>query len=328
MSTRALEALVDAAAAGPHDSLRDRYHGVLLGVAAGNALGLPVEGESRSAIRRHHPGGVLEVDPRESARPWDDDVAQTAVLAESLLETEELNPDLFASKLVRWSEENGRGIGQLTRDVLAEIKAGATPHDAAQKVWERSGWSTAGNGAIVRCSPVALRWRRSGPDLVRAARASARATHYDARCEWSVVAFSVALAAQLSGRPLGLAQLVEALQLVREEAAGPAITQVIEAIDVVEEAAVEDLSLDDPMDMGYTLKAMQVGLWCLRQADDFESVVTRVVGEGGDADTNGAIAGAAAGARSGAEGSRQPGVTLLQPSREPNRRTPAIESES
>ena len=46
----------------------------------------------------------------------------------------------------------------------------------------------------------------------------------------------------------------------------------------------------DGCDMGYTLKAMQVALWCAWEAK---------VSAGGDTDTNGAVAGAVLGARFG-----------------------------
>jgi ADP-ribosylglycohydrolase len=55
------------------------------------------------------------------------------------------------------------------------------------------------------------------------------------------------------------------------------------------------------MDMGYTLKAMQVGLWCLVERPELEQGLTAVVSFGGDADTNGAVAGAALGACAGAD---------------------------
>jgi hypothetical protein len=54
--------------------------------------------------------------------------------------------------------------------------------------------------------------------------------------------------------------------------------------------------------MGYTLKAMQVGLWALRQKLSFKEVLVEVVEAGGDTDTNGAVAGAVMGARVGLSG--------------------------
>ncbi|CAN5676345.1 ADP-ribosylglycohydrolase family protein [soil metagenome] len=305
MTTAALEALVDEAAATSVDDavLKDRYRGVLLGVAVGNALGIPAEGESQHAIRRHWPQRLTEIDHEELDRPWDDDLAQTVLLAEALLRTEDLNLDFLAQELVRWKQENGRGMGLLTRDVIAELESGEPALEAARIVWDRSGWSTAGNGAVMRCAPVALRWRRSGTHLVRSARTSAAVTHHDARCEWSTVAADVALASLLSGASPDLARLASALeQLAGGDTETVAIEQVAEAVRSVEGSSLDGLELDDPMDMGYTLKAMSVALWCSFQAADLEAVVVDVVNGGGDTDTNGAVAGAVMGARVGAEG--------------------------
>ena len=49
----------------------DRFNGVLLGLAVGNLLGLPVEGWSRYSIAREYPNGVTEIDPQEKLRLTD-----------------------------------------------------------------------------------------------------------------------------------------------------------------------------------------------------------------------------------------------------------------
>ena len=300
VTTRPLEELVDRAAARAvsDDLLADRYRAVMLGVAAGNVLGLEVEGMSHAAIRRSHPDGVREVPAAERGRPWDDDLAQTYLLAEVLLRTQELNVDLFAQELVRWGRENGRGMGGLTAEVLSELGRGTPAGEAARVVWERTGWSNAGNGAVMRCAPVALRHRGSGAAVVRNARASALVTHFDARCEWSTVVVCVALAVALSGEPPSVPELMEATEALGEQDVGAAaLGQLTEAMGAADGATLEQLELDDAMDMGYTLKAMQVVLWALQQEGDFESVVGGVVDAGGDTDTNAALAGAASGAR-------------------------------
>ena len=69
--------------------------------------------------------------------------------------------------------------------------------------------------------------------------------------------------------------------------------------------------------MGYTLKAMQVALWCAREANDFEEALITVVSAGGDTDTNGAVAGAVLGARFG---SRRDSASLEGTPRYPPRR--------
>lgn len=302
MGTEWLEQLVEAAAAAPVDEeeLRARYRGAMLGLAAGNALGLPVEGEPASYIRRHHPGGITEVAPAERNRPWDDDLAQTVLLGEVLCASDEFDAQLLANDLIRWARENGRGMGGLTYRVIARLADGRPPHEAAREAWEESGWSTAGNGAVMRCAPVALRWRTSPSRLISTARESALVTHYDARCEWSTVVVVVIVAGCLAGMPPGRDDLASALGGVGGDGwTADALAEVCEAIRGCDATDLRALELDDPMDMGYTLKAMQVALWCSVQERGYEPVVKQVVAAGGDTDTNAAVAGAVMGARRG-----------------------------
>ena len=46
-----------------------------------------------------------------------------------------------------------------------------------------------------------------------------------------------------------------------------------EAIRIVKGASLDDLALDEPRSMGYTLKATQAGLWALVQGDSFEEAL-------------------------------------------------------
>lgn len=67
------------------------------------------------------------------------------------------------------------------------------------------------------------------------------------------------------------------------------------------DAELEELKLDDRAKIGYTLKCFGAGLWALRQdaPDTFRRSLNRLIQEGGDADTNGTVAGALLGCRLG-----------------------------
>ena len=300
--TTALENIINSIPIGESpDRLQDRYRGVMLGLAAGNALGVPVEGESAHAIHRRFSGGLVEIDAKELDRPWDDDLAQAALLAETLTESDELDSEAFAARLVAWADQNGRGMGSLTRAVIDELKAGRPSQEAARLAWEQNPMSNAGNGAVMRCAPVALRHLRSGTNLVRSARASALVTHYDARCEWSTVVTAVATATCLGEERAAVCDIAHATGAMGGRGwLADSIEQVTEAARSVTGSSLGDLQLDDPVDLGFTLKAMQVALWCTEQPGEFEETVVAVVNEGGDTDTNGAVAGAVMGARYGA----------------------------
>ena len=64
-------------------------------------------------------------------------------------------------------------------------------------------------------------------------------------------------------------------------------------------AGLEDLKLGDASSgIGYTYKCLGAGFWALRQSD-FRTALEAIVFEAGDADTNGAVAGALLGCKLG-----------------------------
>jgi len=274
-------------------TLRDRYRGTLLGLAVGNTLGLPVESWPSGEIRRRYPHGIREIDPLELKLPWDDDLAQAVILAEAILEHDTLRNDDLAARLMLWFESNGRGMGSQTRAVISAFRQGMLPSEAARLVWERDGGQPAGNGAVMRCAPVAMRWARDRVKLLEETENSSRVTHHDPRCSWSAFAVNLAVAEALTGRTASIDSIANTLEC---SDVGP---HTLHAVRDVAGHSLEHLRLDGSA-VGFTLKAMQAGLWCLEHSADFEESLVAVIQAGGDTDTNGAVAGAILGALHGA----------------------------
>jgi len=61
----------------------------------------------------------------------------------------------------------------------------------------------------------------------------------------------------------------------------------------------EGLNARERVTYCYTLKTLAAGFWALRHANTFSEGLLAIVHEGGDADTNAAVAGALLGARFG-----------------------------
>ena len=143
-----------------HADQSNRARGALLGLAVGNLLGLPTEGAPYDHIAASYPDGLTEIDPREARRPMDDDLAQAVDLGEALLTGDDYARD-FASRLVVWARENGRGIGITTSEVIRELGTGKPLPEPARIIYERRN-PIAPNGGVMRCAPVAIA-RRSDP---------------------------------------------------------------------------------------------------------------------------------------------------------------------
>lgn len=271
---------------------RDCARGVLLGLAVGNLLGLPVEGASRPAIQRAYPEGLREIDPREGHRPMDDDLAQAVELAEALAH----DPDAasgFAERLVRWRSDNGRGIGIMTSTVIDYLEVGLGVPGAARAFWqERGSPETQPNGALMRCAPVALRHALEPSTLIEQTAVTCAVTHFAPGAQWSCILVNAAIAMLLRGQKPHRDDLIFAASQDGAPAELIAWTLAIpEAID--DRIAEERVS-------GHTYLCMQAALWCLDTDDGLEDALTRIVKAGGDTDTNAAVAGAVLGARFGA----------------------------
>ena len=298
----------------------DRERGLVVGIAAGNLLGITVEGRPGSWIRERFPNGMRDI-VAKPGYPDDDDLAQSLIIAEAA-EEGPLDVEDLGHRFWEWAEVNGLGMGNLASQVL-RLFGGSHPRclrhgtledvrqprgmaieDASREAW---GGKNAGNGALMRCAPIAIRWRDDPVALARNSIVSAVPTHWDRRCGWSCVVLNVAIAAVLRGETLD----ADALIAASEEAVLPSLPELSQygyeagmphavRISVAKAASlgIDDIEFDG-WNMGFTLLALEAGLISLWHAEDFEQGLCAVVEAGGDTDTNGAVAGAVLGARFG-----------------------------
>src|SRR6266850_1243566 len=112
--------------------LVSRARGALLGLVAGNQLGVPTEHlGTPEAIRKAFPNGVWDLAPPPKNSPYDDDAAMTLLLGESLLECKGFDATDVARRWVKWMKVDGRGIGVTTRRALTLIDRGSRSRRAA-----------------------------------------------------------------------------------------------------------------------------------------------------------------------------------------------------
>ena len=293
--------------ANPADSAgrRDRSRGVLLGLAAGNLLGLPVESRWHQDIAARYPDGLTEIDPREARRRMDDDLAQAVDLGEAIVAGGDYVRD-FADRLIVWARENGRGIGITTAEVIDELRRGEPIPEPARVVYERKN-RIAPNGGVMRCAPVAIA-RRSRPELLISDSATTCAvTHYAPACQWSCIIINAAIALLIDGITPDLPAILSSSladgcpDLVAVAHSDGIPSDVLDPVSAGE-TPPPDISwlLRDHRLIGHTLLALQVGLWAVATPMNLEEALVATVSAGGDTDTNAAVAGAVLGARYGA----------------------------
>ena len=111
-----------------------------------------------------------------------------------------------------------------------------------------------------------------------------RLTHYDPRCVSScVIVTSIIHNLVYHNSELSKDDIIGIGQSYDD--------RIKEWVDLAcESSDISNLNLDETHSIGYTLRSLSAALWCYFHSKDFESGLLSVVNEGGDADTNAAIA--------------------------------------
>lgn len=282
MSDRALD---------PH--LVTRARGAMLGLVAGNQLAAPTEPlGTPEAIRRAFPHGVSDLASPPPGSPHDDDAALTLLLAQSLVERGDFDAPDVARRWIAWMNADGRGIGVTTRRALRLIEGGVDPFEAGQRARTADPKRSAGNGAVMRCLPVAIRYHHAVDRLVRVAMQQAAITHGDERCLWGAVAVTLAIRELLHGN---VYFVDEVLHRVKDGA--PRV--LLDAIRRAPREALEDLPITREGETGYVVHCVEIAFWFATHGRALEDALVYLAQAGGDTDTNAAVAGALLGARDG-----------------------------
>ena len=271
----------------------DRARGALLGLACGDALGRPVEFTSASEISAEH-GRLDEMVGHgtwnQPAGTITDDTEQALCIARSLVEQQAFDPADISARFVDWYESGPFDIGIMTRRSIEKLQAGQSWEQAGQAVWEASPeGKNAGNGSVMRCSPLSIPYAPDWDRLVDVSRQSSQITHADPRCTYGCAILNLTVAGLLQGVDT---PLLDALTYVERDAPDELTTAL---------RPIADGNAPGSLDTsGYVVHSLQTALHDGLGAGSAEEAIVTAVNRGGDTDTIGAIAGSVAGARFGA----------------------------
>jgi len=272
-----------AAAPTPHE----RFRGALLGLAAGEALGAPAEFLTPEQVLERYGvltemvgGGVYEVDPGESV----DATEMMLCLAESLADLGAFDAEDVIARYRAWFESHPRHVGLTVRAALISYCAGTQMDLASRRAFEILGGPRAGNGSLIRCAPLGLRYCGDARARHDVSRRESTLTHFDRLAGWSCSAFNDLLAATMHG---DLAEQV------------PAIAATYDDEDLRVSTMLRDTLVMEPEEVrssSFVLDTLQTALWTVLRSTDFEHAVTVAVNMGHDSSAVGAVTGALAGA--------------------------------
>lgn len=306
------------------DLLDDRIRGCFLGVALGDAMGMPGELWPRAQVLAHFgrittflpgPDGHFVVDGYRAGQVTDD-TQQTLMLAEAIVaEDGDVVPETVARHLVEWADRvgasEGNFLGPSSARTIEALRRGVSPWDV--------GVIGETNGAAMRIAPVGLVSSTDDlPDLVDRVEASALMSHSSdvALGGAAVIAGAVAAAiesAAESDRAARIDGVVRTALAAGTAGLGrgtPVVTanmlrRVTLAIELAHQPLDDDAFLSEVYELvGASVAAIDtvpaaMALFVRAEGDPLRSALL-AANLGGDTDTIGAIAGGICGAFSGA----------------------------
>jgi ADP-ribosyl-[dinitrogen reductase] hydrolase len=311
----------------------------MVGLAVGDSLGYPVEGWTGEQIRERY-GRIRDFveSPTEPPDRWrlpglhSDDTQQALILADTLIETGHIDPDLICQKFLDMAEGPPhlslgahRGPGRNFRYTIQALEDGAS--------WSHGSRHTAGVGASMRVAPVGLALGIDDAAVRNNTAVQALITHNDPRAVAAsfLVAYAIGHLAWLPPQPfVPEAFLQEVIHFVRRseewliEAHGQRLARECRSLLHHMSMAIQGISgrLDhNPSDVlpgiatraselaGYTIEhpcrgfapagVVSAFYFFLHFRGDYETALEEAINWGGDTDTVGAILGALCGAHQG-----------------------------
>jgi ADP-ribosyl-[dinitrogen reductase] hydrolase len=280
----------------------DRAEGCLLGLACGDALGGAVEFSDRASLDRRFPDGIRDImgggPHRLAIGDYTDDTSMALAIARACT-ADGIDLDRVARNYVAWYRSGPKDIGIATSNALRLIADGIPWQLAGERLQTASAQGVAGNGTVMRCAPLAIRFADDPITLKHASIETSRMTHADSRATEGAVALNQAIAWLLrGGETEGL--LDAAIARVTDQRVRNAIT----GAPSLDRSAIRS--------GGYVLDTLTAAFWCLLTTNSAEIAIRRAVELGDDADTTGAVVGALAGALYGQSGLPARWLSVIQ----------------
>lgn len=279
-------------------NLHSRYHGAILGLAVGDALGTTLEFQSPGTfepITDMVGGGPFELMPGE----WTDDTSMALCLAESLLRRRGFDPIDQMKRYLRWRKfghlsSNGKcfDIGMTVRNALNLFK----------KMGHQDPWCgatdpmSAGNGSLMRLVPIPLYFRLNTEKLIEYAGDSSRTTHNTRPAIDACRVFAAMILRALDDHSKDAI-----LDFPGWRSSISSFGELCSEIESVVNGSFRTKPSQEIQGTGYVVQSLEAALWAFAQCDSFEQGALLAVNLGDDADTTGAIYGQLAGAYFGAE---------------------------
>ena len=296
------------------DFLKYKVKSGLFGLAIGDALGVPVEFESRSYLKENP---VLEMigfgTHDQPPGTWSDDSSLAFCLAESLCKNFDLSD--IARNFLKWYNAelwtpHGKvfDIGIATRNAMHSIGKGYEP-ELCGGFEENDN----GNGSLMRILPLVfhLHKEKDVEVIYKKVKEVSSITHAHFRSGFACFIYVVYCLEILKGIDKidaykNMQNIISAFLSDKKFNPGE-----IQLFDRILKNNIAEYPEDEIHSSGYVLHSLEASLWCFLNQNTYKGAVLKAVNLGGDTDTTAAITGGVAGIYYGMDSIPQKWITAL-----------------
>ena len=273
-----------------------RIRGALFGVAAADALGLPVQFQSRAQVRAKPITGMTGYGAfNKPPGSWSDDSSLTFCLAESLCNGFEL--DDLAERFIRWlyngywsADTEAFDVGNATMRAIGRLREGTPPTESgcAEEF-------SNGNGSLMRIVPLAFHVKDAdAPAIFERAHEVSAVTHAHPVSLVGCGIYTLCAARLLQGESPAEA-CANAARISAEYYAQSPFAAAAQRYERVLQDDIARFPEDEIQSSGYVVHTLEAALWCLLRHDNYKDAILEAVNLGDDTDTVGAVVGGLAG---------------------------------
>lgn len=276
----------------------------LFGVAVGDALGVPVEFESREYLKQNPVSDMFGFGTHnQPSGTWSDDSSLVFCLAESLCKGYDLSD--IAKNFVKWYNTeiwtpHGKvfDIGIATRNAIHNIGKGNLPELCGGHEEKDNG-----NGSLMRILPLVFYLQKENDleVIYQKVKEVSSITHAHFRSVFACFIYVIYCLEILKGKNK-VAAYIEMQNIVSVFLEDKKFNSTeIQLFERILKNNINEYPENEIHSSGYVLHSLEASLWCFLNSDSYEETVLKAVNLGEDTDTTGAIAGGLAGMYYGIE---------------------------